>query len=140
VSITLNQKKVQEDTKWDGLKGYITNTRLGAKRITTNYSHLWQIEKAFKISKTDLKVRPIHHYKKRRIEAHLCIAFVAYTIYKELELLLKKKGVVMSARRAGELTHNMYQNHYTLPSSIEKQKRILRMDNEQQILYEAVHS
>jgi transposase len=138
VTVSLDEEKIQEDKAWDGLKGYITNTRLRAQRITENYSHLWQIEKAFRISKTDLKVRPIHHYRKRRIEAHISIAFVAYTIYKELELLLKRKGVAMSARRAAELTQNMYQIHYSLPDTKDEQKKILTMDTEQKLLYEAV--
>lgn len=64
--------------------------------------HRWQIEKAFRISKTDLRIRPIYHRQKRRIEAHICIAFVAYAIYKELERLLKRKGIEMSVKRAGE--------------------------------------
>ena len=84
VIVEIDRDKIVEDRKWDGLKGYITNTRLCAKNIVANYGHLWQIEKAFRISKTDLKVRPIFHQRKRRIEAHICIAFVAYTIYKEL--------------------------------------------------------
>ncbi|MCB1198916.1 MAG: IS1634 family transposase, partial [Deltaproteobacteria bacterium] len=85
VNITIDEKKIKADAKWDGLKGYITNTKFSAKTIVENYRELWQIEKAFRISKTDLRVRPIYHYRKKRIEAHLCIAFVAYTIYKELE-------------------------------------------------------
>lgn len=65
--------------------------RLGAKKIVETYSHLWQIEKVSRISKTDLRIRPIYHYRRRRIEAHLCTAFAAYAVYKELEWQLKKK-------------------------------------------------
>jgi transposase len=60
---------------WDGLKGYITNTDLTKDEIIENYRRLWQIEKAFRVSKTDLKVRPIYHRIQRRIEAHICITF-----------------------------------------------------------------
>ena len=42
---------------------------------------------------------PHFHYKRRRIEAHMCIAFVAYSIWKELERLLDKNGICMSPRR-----------------------------------------
>lgn len=140
VSVRIDPNKIQEDQQWDGLKGYLTNTRLGAQKIIDNYSHLWQIEKAFRISKTDLRVRPIFHYRKQRIESHLCIAFAAYAIYKELEWLLKKKKIDMSAKRAGELTHTMYQLCYTLPDSKEIKQMILNLDREQKILFEAVHS
>jgi len=96
-------------------------------------------ERAFRISKTDLKVRPVHHYRRNRIEAHLCIAFAAYTIYKELECLLRSKGIVMSPKRAGELSHNMYELVYTLPASKDEKRQLLKMDQEQQLLYDAVH-
>jgi transposase len=139
VNVTIDEQKVNAEKRWDGLKGYVTNTRLGPKRIIENYSHLWQIEKAFRISKTDLKIRPIHHYRKKRIEAHICTAFVAYVIYKELERQLKMNGVEMSAKRAGELTHNMYEVEYTLPDSNETKRKVLKMDEEQQILYRTIH-
>ncbi len=94
---------------------------------------------AFRISKTDLKIRPIYHFVKRRIESHICIAFVAYTIWKEMERLLLEKDVGFSPRRATELTHNMYELEYALPHSVKREKIILKMDEEQQLLYDAVH-
>jgi transposase len=139
ITVKIDESKVEEDQKWDGLKGYITNTSFRVSKVTENYSHLWQIEKAFRISKTDLRIRPVYHYRQRRIEAHLCIAFTAYAIYKELEMLLKKKNIKMSARRAGELTHNMYELHYSLPDSNRNKQVILNMDQEQQLLYRCVH-
>ena len=138
--ITIDEEKVKADSVWDGLKGYITNTNMSAGEIVENYKHLWQIEKAFRISKTDLKVRPIYHYRQRRIEAHICIAFVAYAIYKELENLLVKRGIKMSVNRAGELTHNMYELHYKLPDSNRNQMKVLNMSEEQQSLYDAIFS
>ena len=137
--VSIDEEKIKTDGKWDGLKGYVTNTNLSAKDVSENYVQLWQIENAFRISKTDLKVRPIHHYLRRRIEAHICIAFVAYAIYKELEYQLKKHNILISPRRAGELTHNMYGLEYTLPNSKEVTRQILKMDQEQQSLYNAIN-
>lgn len=139
VKVTIDEEKVKEDARWDGLKGYVTNSRLSPKKVTENYAQLWQIEKAFRISKTDLKMRPIHHYLRRRIEAHICIAFVAYAIYKELERQLQHHNLPMSARRAAELTHTMYELEYTLPDSHESKRTILRMDAEQQMLHDIIH-
>ena len=130
--------EVEADAKWDGLKGYVTNTQLPADEIIANYRHLWQIERAFRISKTDLLIRPIHHYLKPRIEAHICIAFVAYTIYKELERILRKAGVAMSAGRAAELTHTIYELEYSLPGSGEKKRQLLQMDQDQRLLYDLI--
>lgn len=140
IEITVDEDKVKQDEKWDGLKGYLTNTRLSPRAIAQNYRHLWQIEKAFRISKTDLRIRPIFHYRRRRIEAHVCIAFAAYTIYKELERLLIKHRLGFSPKRAAELTHNMYQIEYTLPDSGEKKTALLKMDDDQQKLYEVIYN
>jgi transposase len=138
IRVTIDEKIVKEDARWDGLKGYLTNTDLSPKKIVEHYGHLWRIEKAFSISKTDLRVRPIHHYRKRRIEAHICIAFVAYAIWKELERTLASRKIAMSPRRAGELTQNMYELHYTLPDSGEEERVLLEMDAEQAALYGAI--
>jgi hypothetical protein len=138
-SVVIDEDKIKADEKWDGLKGYVTNTHFSAEQVAANYVHLWQIERAFRISKTDLRVRPIHHYLRRRIEAHICIAFVAYTIYKELEHLLRKNHVSMSSKRAAELTHTMYQLEYSLPGSGERKRQLLKMDAEQRLLYDVIH-
>lgn len=138
VTILIDELKIAGEMKWDGLKGYVTNTELSANEIVENYGHLWQIEKAFRISKTDLRVRPIHHYRKRRIESHLCIAFAAYTIYKELEGVLNEHGIAMSAQRGAELTRTMYEIEYSLPDSQERKRVILKMDDEQARLYRAI--
>ena len=139
VSVTIDETKIADDSRWDGLKGYVTNTTLSIEKIVEHYGHLWQIEKAFRISKTDLRVRPIFHYKRRRIEAHLTIAFVAYAIWKELERLLNQNGVAMSPARAAELTHTMYALHYSLPQSKQSESRMFAMDNEQKVLYGVIH-
>ena len=90
INVTIDEEKVNVDCKWDGLKGYVTNTLLSPNIVVNHYRDLWQIEKAFRISKTDLRIRPIYHRIKPRIEAHICIVFVAYAIYKELERILKE--------------------------------------------------
>lgn len=137
--VEIDEEKIKEDEKWDGLKGYLTNTLMTAAAIIENYKHLWQIEKAFRISKTDLKIRPIYHYQRKRIEAHICIAFVAYTIYKELERLLEAGKTGMSPKRAAELTHTMYELNYSPPGSAEKKRKLLNLDEEQQLLYNTIH-
>lgn len=140
VMITIDEDKVAKDARWDGLKGYVTNAALTPGEIVEHYGHLWQIEKAFRISKTDLRIRPVFHRLRKRIEAHLCIAFAAYAIYKELERLLAVRKVGISVKRAAELTHNMYSIEYVLPHSKRKQTTLLKMGHEQQLLYDAIHA
>ena len=109
IKITIDKEKFEQDSKWDGLKGYITNTKLSKEKIIENYNHLWKIEKAFRISKHDLKVRPIYHRLQKRIEAHITINFVSYKIYKELERLLKLKGSNLSPEQAIDIAKTIYQ-------------------------------
>ncbi len=138
ISISIDYDKYKDDKKWDGLKGYITNSNLSEKEIIEQYSNLWQIEKAFRMSKTDLRIRPIYHRLRHRIEAHVCISFTAYAIYKELERVLHKEKSSISVSRAVELTQNMYQINYVLPDSKHSRKILLKMDEEQEELYRII--
>lgn len=93
IKVEIDYSKIKEDAKWDGLKGYITNTELSKSDIYRQYSELWQVERAFRVTKGTLELRPMFHFTKKRIEAHVCICFVAYKVYKELERILKNKGI-----------------------------------------------
>lgn len=139
ISISIDEEKFKSDQKWDGLKGYITNCNLAPSVIIENYKNLWQIEKAFRMSKTDLKIRPIYHRVRKRIEAHICMSFVAYSIYKELERVLKEEKYRLSVEKASELTHNMYQMEITLPESRHTKNIILKMDEDQAELVRIVN-
>jgi len=138
ISIQIDYEKFNTDAIWDGLKGYVTNTKLTNDEVIENYKSLWNIERAFRMSKTDLRIRPIYHRLKSRIEAHICISFTAYCVYKELERLLKEAKSNLSVKRAVELTHNMYQITYMLPQSKHTKSNLLKMDDEQNDLYNIV--
>jgi transposase len=139
IRIALDERKITEAARWDGLKGYLTNTDYCPTKVIDNYRQLWRIEKAFRISKTDLRIRPVHHYKAGRIKAHVCIAFVAYTIYKELERRLIEAGAPFSPQRAVELTHTMYEMIVELPDDPTSQHVLLQMDPEQKFLYDLLN-
>jgi len=119
------------------LKGYITNAKLTPDEVINNYKHLWQIEKAFRISKTDLKVRPIYHRLKHRIQAHLIIAFSSYKVYKELERQLYLKQSSISITKAIAIMQSIFTIKTTLPMSkkhaaiiwakTEEQKQLLNL-------------
>ena len=138
VQVEIDYDKYDADQVWDGLKGYATNTSLRSKQIIENYNNLWQIERAFRISKTDLQIRPIYHRLKNRIEGHICISFTAYAIYKELERTLKRENSYLSVRRAADLTHNMYQLNVVLPESKHIKSYLLKMNQEQGDLYQII--
>ena len=79
-----------------GLKGYLTNTDIPIQDVYTAYHNLWHVERAFRIAKSKIEIRPMFHYTRKRIEAHICICFVALKVYKELERMLKVSEIKMN--------------------------------------------
>lgn len=129
VNIQIDYNKFNDDQKWDGLKGYITNTSLSGQEVIDNYNNLWHIEKAFRISKTDLKIRPIYHRLKDRIEAHICISFVSYLLFKELERVLSSSKI--SINEAIKQINRMYGITIYHPNG-NKQQALLKNNTMQQ--------
>ena len=136
ITVKLDETKIEGDKQWDGLKGYVTNTNLRVKTIISQYNQLWKIEKAFRISKTDLKIRPIYHHLDRRIKSHVCVVFAAYAVYKELERILHKTG--LSPTRAIELTQTWYALAYTLPSTEETKYTPFNLNEEQESIQKII--
>lgn len=66
-----------------GLKGYVTNidaAQMPAAQVIGKYHELWHVERSFRMSKTDLRARPIFHHVRESIEAHLSIVFTALAV------------------------------------------------------------
>jgi len=135
--VKLDLSKKDEDKKWDGLKGYVTNTDLSTSEVIENYRELWQIEKAFRMSKTDLKVRPIYHRNSKRIESHLIISFCSYKVYKELERLLKIKNIDYSPEKAIDILKSIYAMQTILPVSKKNVEIIMAKNFEQKEILDA---
>ena len=84
--LELNTENVAKSQLLEGLKGYLTNAvSLTDEEIISKYSQLWQVEKSFRISKSDLKARPVFHTVKERIEAHLTIVFASLAVIRLVE-------------------------------------------------------
>lgn len=136
--VEIDYEKFEKDKAWDGLKVYVTNSPMKDKLIVEHYNNLWHIERAFRMSKTDLIIRPIYHRLRHRIEAHICVSFTAYAIYKELERVLHFNKSNISVKRATELTHTMYQITYTQPESKQTKSITPQMDQKQSELHRLV--
>ena len=117
VFVSINNDKIQEDQKWDGLKGYITNTSLPAHEVYQQYSSLWVIERAYRITKGTIEMRPMFHFTPRRIQAHVCICFVAYKVYKELERILKTSDIPISVDKVLDIAKTVTTIRIKLPIS-----------------------
>lgn len=99
-TVTIDQEKIMEAEKWDGIYGIITNIKdKSASEILSHYKRLWQVEETFRISKTDLKIRPIYHYSEQRIKAHIAICFMALACARNLEYRVKNVYQKLSYRR-----------------------------------------
>lgn len=95
--ISLNGKKLEEQIKWDGLHGITTNSKnLTPKELLEQYRGLWQVEESFRITKHDLKVRPIFHWTPDRVKAHLAISFMTFCCVRHLEYRLALQYEKMS--------------------------------------------
>ena len=131
VNVSIDYKKFEMDVKWDGLKGYLTNTKLTKEKVIEQYGQLWNIEHTFRISKTDIRIRPIFHFLKRRIESHICIAFAACLVYKELDRQLKKRKSELSPEKAINILKTIYSLTITTPYSNTKHTRLILKSDEQ---------
>lgn len=83
---TLNQQLIQRTKLLWGIKGYFTDLALPDTEIINHYHNLWQVEKSFRMSKSDLLMRPVYHFKKEAIEAHVLICVMALAVAKFMEL------------------------------------------------------
>jgi transposase len=119
IKVEIDYSKINEDACWDGLKGYTTNTGLSAQDVYKQYSELWQVERAFRVTKGVLELRPMFHFTRKRIEAHVCICFVAYKVYKELERILKLNGINLSVDKVLDIAKTITTIKVKLPLSNE---------------------
>ena len=116
ITVSINEEKIMDDSRWDGLKGYITNTQLPTQEVISQYHGLWVVERAFRIGKSSLEMRPMFHFTGKRIEAHICICFVAYKVYKELERIIRRLGINMSVDKVLDIAKTITTIKIRLPN------------------------
>ena len=83
---TLNDKLIEKAEKLEGIKGYLTNTELSEETVIKRYYDLWRIEKAFRITKSDLEARPVFLRLDKTITCHLIIVFAGLAVSRYLEI------------------------------------------------------
>lgn len=82
----VNSTLIEKAKRLEGIKGYLTNTNLTESTVIERYHDLWRIEKAFRITKTDLEARPIFLQLDKTITCHLIIVLAGLAIVKYLEI------------------------------------------------------
>lgn len=94
----LNQAAIDSAAQWDGIKGYITNNhKLSAREVIARYTNLYRVEQSFRMSKSDLRIRPTFHYKQERIVTHVVICMLALSILRMLEQEVQPLGMTIGA-------------------------------------------
>ena len=119
--------------EWDGLKAYLTNTDIPIQDVYTAYHNLWHVERAFRIAKSKIEIRPMFHFTRKRIEAHICICFVTLKVYKELERMLKVSEIKMSVDKVLALAKTITTIQIKLPMNKEVYTQTMLMARHQKI-------
>lgn len=106
----LNQKLIDKAKALVGVKGYVTNLAVPDEQVIASYHQLWHVEQSFRMSKSDLKARPIFHQKRDSIEAHLTVVFAALAIGKMIEnrtgISIKRFTNILRPIRSGTVIIN----------------------------------
>ena len=86
-------EKIEKDAEFDGYFGIQTSEKeMTAADVMDAYHTLWKIEESFRIMKTTMEVRPIHHWTPKRIEGHFVMCFLAFLMERTMEIMLKGKA------------------------------------------------
>ena len=101
-----------------GLKGYVTNipSRLmGAAEVVSSYHELWHVEASFRMSKHDLRARPVFHRTRDAIEAHLTVVMTALAVARHLQDAtgISIKRIIRTLKPLQDVTINLNGHHLT---------------------------
>ena len=97
IKIEIDEDKIKTEQDNFGYFYIVTNkVKMNPAEIMTAYKSLYKIEESFRILKTNLKTRPVYHFKERRIRSHFLICYLALVLQRILEYKLKKSGVSLS--------------------------------------------
>lgn len=127
----LHEELIEKTTRLLGIKGYYTDIEesvADSKTIIERYHDLYKIEQAFRISKSDLKTRPIFHFKEEPIQLHLLVCFMALAVSKHIELrgetsiraFLTELKKVSDARMLHKSSKKEYRLRNEIPVTLQK--------------------
>lgn len=140
-AVALNETKIAEEAKWDGLHGIITNDKeTPSLDLMGRYRQLWVIEESFRLNKHTLAMRPIYHFKHERIKAHILICYLAFTTVRHAQNQFREHDTSLTIDRVREelayvessILHDGKGCRYKVPSKLsEYAERIYRVSGVQ---------
>ena len=119
----LDQATIDRARQLAGLKGYVSNLpiqQMPPDRLIGAYHDLWQVERSFRMTKSDLKARPVFHHQRDAIEAHITVVFAALAIARHLQTQtgISIKKLVQTLRTIRSATIEINGQHLTMPPAI----------------------
>ncbi|TDL79758.1 IS1634 family transposase, partial [Meridianimarinicoccus aquatilis] len=112
-SWSVNEDAIAEAELFDGKLALVTNAPdLSPAEAVARYKGLADIERGFRVLKSDIEIAPVHHRLPDRIRAHAMICFLALVLYRVMRMRLKAKGHSASPRTALDLLERI-QRHTT---------------------------
>ena len=123
--VSLNEELIEKNKQLLGIKGYFTNLKeeeVSNSMVIERYHKLYRVEQAFRISKNDLEMRPIFHFKEEPIKLHILICFISLALSKHIELQtgISIKKFVYEAKRVTDarLFNKITQKEYRMRTSL----------------------
>ncbi len=123
--VSLNEELIEKNKQLLGIKGYFTNLKeeeVSNSMVIERYHELYRVEQAFRISKNDLEMRPIFHFKEEPIKLHILICFISLALSKHIELQtgISIKKFVYEAKRVTDarLFNKITQKEYRMRTSL----------------------
>ncbi len=115
---TLDEASIARARSLVGLKGYVTNIPAGlmdAGEVVSSYHELWHVEQSFRMSKHDLRARPVFHHQRDAIEAHLTVVMTALAVARHLQDAtgMSIARIVRELRGLQDVTINLNGHHLT---------------------------
>jgi hypothetical protein len=126
----LNQQTIERARQLAGLKGYVTNLDpavMDGAAVIAAYHELWQVEASFRMTKSDLRARPVFHHEREAIDAHLTVVFAALAVgrYLQNRSATSIKKLVQTLRAARSATIDLNGKRLTLDPELTDTARIL---------------
>jgi transposase len=104
----IDKEKIQASERYDGFLAISANNKnLPVGEILDHYKHLFKIEHAFRTFKSHLEIRPIFHWTDKRIEGHICLCYLTYTLQHFVLQKLSKFPIPMTENILREMMDKM---------------------------------
>ena len=107
-SYELDEAKIARHARYDGFISISTNTQdIAESKIVEAYKQLYKIEHTFRTFKSYLETRPMFHWTENRIEGHLCLCYICFTLLNYLQQIMRRRQINLSENKLRNLIGKM---------------------------------